>query len=562
MYTRITRSGPRRYLQLVEGYRDAEGKVKQRVIANLGRIDQLTSKDLDPLIRGLQRATGQSAAPASAPEFEPARSFGDLWALDQLWGSLGLRDALRRALRSSRRGFDAEALVRVMVFNRLCEPQSKLGVLRWLEEVECPGIDRASVTHKRLLRTMDALMDHREAVESVVARQLRPLLDQELSVVFYDVTTVRIAGSGCLEGEELRRHGLSKDTGGIARQFALGVVQSAEGLPIAFDVFEGNVAETKTLAPMIERLLERFALKRVVVIADRGMLSLDNVTTLEALGEEQGLAVDYILAVPARRYGEFSERMAEWHPRLEREARERGGAAAVMEAPWQGRRLVIAHDPERAAEQSKARRERIAEIEAEGDRLARRLDDQDEGKPLRGRRASDRRAYARFQKAVTEAGLSRVVQPDLYAERFSYDVDERALAAAERLDGKLLLVTTLEDLDAEEVIARYKALADIERGFRVLKSDIEIAPVYHRLPERIRAHALICFLALVLQRLIRQRLRASGSALSPERALRTLRQIQRHTVRIAGREFPGLNRATPQQKALFDDLEIPEPTDH
>lgn len=562
MYTRITRSGPRRYLQLVEGYRDAEGKVKQRVIANLGRIDQLTSKDLDPLIRGLQRATGQSAAPASAPEFAPARSFGDLWALDQLWGSLGLRDALRRALRSSRRGFDAEALVRVMVFSRLCEPQSKLGVLRWLEEVECPGIESASVTHKRLLRTMDALMDHREAVESVVARQLRPLLDQELSVVFYDVTTVRIAGSGCLEGEELRRHGLSKDTGGIARQFALGVVQSAEGLPIAFDVFEGNVAETKTLAPMIERLLERFALKRVVVIADRGMLSLDNVATLEALGEEQGLAVDYILAVPARRYGEFSERMAEWHPRLEREAQERGGAPAVMEAPWQERRLVIAHDPERAAEQSQARRERIAEIEAEGDRLARRLDEQDEGKPLRGRRASDRRAYARFQKAVTEAGLSRMVQPDLYAERFSYDVDEQALAAAERLDGKLLLVTTLEDLDAEEVIARYKALADIERGFRVLKSDIEIAPVYHRLPERIRAHALICFLALVLQRLIRQRLRASGSALSPERALRTLRQIQRHTVRIAGREFPGLNRATPQQKSLFEDLEIPEPTEH
>lgn len=559
MYTRITRSGPRRYLQLVEGYRDAEGKVKQRVIANLGRIDQLAGKDLEPLIRGLQRATGQTTAPASRPEFEPARRFGDLWALDQLWSSLGLRDALRRALRSSRRGFDAEALVRVMVFNRLCEPESKLGVLRWLEEVELPGIEPQAVTHKRLLRTMDALIDRREAVEAVVAGQLRPLLDQELSVIFYDLTTVRIAGSGRIEGD-LRTHGLSKDTGGIARQFALGVVQSAEGLPIAFEVFEGHVAETKTLAPMIERLLERFALKRIVVIADRGMLSLDNVATLEALSEQQGLAVDYILAVPARRYGEFTQAMLEWHPKLERAARERAIPVA-MEASWQGRRLVIAHDPERAAEQSQGRRERIAELTAEGDRLAKRLDDQDEGKPLRGRRASDRRAYARFQKAVTEAGLMRIIQPDLYAERFSYDVDEPALAAAERLDGKLLLVTTLAELGAEEVLARYKALADIERGFRVLKSDIEIAPVYHRLPERIRAHALICFLALVLQRIIRQRLKASGSALSPERALRTLRQIQHHTVRIAGRPFPGVNRATAQQRALFKDLDIPEPTD-
>jgi len=138
MYTRITRSGGRQYLQLVEGYRDAEGKVKQRVIASLGRLDKLGADDLEPLIRGLQRAVGRPEAPGSAPEFEPALGFGDLWALHQLWGSLGLGPALRRALRSSRRQFDAEALIRLMVFNRLCDPQSKLGVLRWLEEVSVP----------------------------------------------------------------------------------------------------------------------------------------------------------------------------------------------------------------------------------------------------------------------------------------------------------------------------------------------------------------------------------------------------------------------------------------
>ena len=99
MYTRITRSGGRQYLQLVEGYRDAEGKVKQRVIASLGRLDKLGADDLDPLIRGLQRAVGRPEAPGSVPEFEPALCFGDLWALHQLWGSLGLGPALRRALR-------------------------------------------------------------------------------------------------------------------------------------------------------------------------------------------------------------------------------------------------------------------------------------------------------------------------------------------------------------------------------------------------------------------------------------------------------------------------------
>jgi hypothetical protein len=557
MYTRITRSGGRQYLQLVEGYRDAEGKVKQRVIASLGRLDKLGADDLEPLIRGLQRAVGRPEAPGSAPEFEPALGFGDLWALHQLWGSLGLGPALRRALRSSRRQFDAEALIRLMVFNRLCDPQSKLGVLRWLEEVSVPEQDADGITHDQLLRAMDALIDHRPAVERAVAAQLRPLLDRELSVVFYDLTTVRIAGGGRVEGD-LRAHGLSKDSGSIARQFALGVVQSAEGLPIAFEVFEGNVAETKTLAPMIEGLLKRFALTRVVVVADRGMLSLDNVEALEALGREQELAVDYILAVPARRYGEFTDLMVDWHRRLEEESAETG-EASVMEAPWQGRRLVIAHDPQRAAEQSQARQRRLKDLTALGDRLSKRLDEQDQGKALRGRRASDRKAYARFQKEATEARLSHIVKPDLLAERFCYEVDEQALAAAQRLDGKLLLVTTLDDLGAEEVIARYKALADIERGFRVLKSDIEIAPVYHRLPERIRAHALICFLALVMHRVLRQRLKAAGSVLSPERALRTLRQIQRHRVKINGRPFAGLTRPTATQLELFEQLDIPAP---
>nr|WP_242513177.1 hypothetical protein [Halochromatium salexigens] len=135
MYTRITQSGPRRYLQLVEGYRDAAGKVKQRVVASLGRVDQLEAGDLEPLIHGLQRAVGRPESLPGAPVFETARSYGDVWTLHQLWQELGLGEALRRALRSSRRQFDAEALIRAMVFNRLAEPSSKLGLLEWLQGV-------------------------------------------------------------------------------------------------------------------------------------------------------------------------------------------------------------------------------------------------------------------------------------------------------------------------------------------------------------------------------------------------------------------------------------------
>jgi transposase len=546
MYARIKQSGPRQYLQLVEGRRE-DGKVRQRVVATLGRVDQLQQGALDALIAGLQRVAGQATGSAE-PQFQFAQAFGHVYLLHELWQSLGLEAALARALRSSRRQFDAAQVVRAMVFNRLCEPTSKLGVLRWLETVSLPEAPE-KVTHDQLLRSMDALMDHIDAVEQAVAAQLRPLLDQSLSIVFYDLTTVRIHGEGTVD-EDVRAFGLNKETRGIARQFVLGVIQTAEGLPIAHQVHAGNVGEVSTLLPAIEKAIAQYRIERVVLVADRGLLSLDNLDAVEQLRTAKGAGVEYILAVPARRYADFGERVASLR-----------FAAGVGETTWEDRRLVVAHDPERAAEQGARRRRLIESIEAEGERMAQRLDAADDGKPLRGRKSSDRRAYLRFCEQVKEAGLSRILRADLEADRFSFHRDEAALAHAEQLDGKLLLVTNTE-LKADDVVARYKALADIERGFRVLKSDIEIAPVHHRLPERIRAHALICFLALVLHRVMRMRLKAAGSNQSPTAVLRILQTIQRHQVRVGNETLRGINAPTPAQQELFSALGTQTPPNH
>jgi hypothetical protein len=546
MYTRITRSGGRSYLQLVESFRTETGSVRQRVIANFGRLDQLAPRDLDPLINGLNRALGRAENPAQPVEYQMARAFGDVYALHHLWQSLGFGPAVKRALRSSRRGFDAEALVRAMVFNRLCAPDSKLGCLEWLETVTIPAMPEV-VTHDQLLRTRDALMDRAEAVEACIAKQLRPLLDQHLSVVFYDLTTVRIHGEGQVPGD-VRAFGMNKETGGIARQFVLGVVQSADGLPLMHTVHAGNMAETKTLQSMVSQVLARFAVERVILVADRGLLSLDNVTELTKLAEANGRKLQFILAVPARRYAELGGT-------LEHLAFEDG----LAESRFAGQRLVVAHDPVRAAEQSAKRRERIATLVTYAEGLVKKLDAQDEGLTERGRRATDRGAYSRFLRAVTEAELSRFIHADYQADRFSYSVDEKAVERAERFDGKLVLLTSIEDFSAEEVLTRYKNLADIERGFRVLKSDLEIAPVYHRLPDRIRAHALICFLALVLYRVMRMRLKAHGSTVSPKTALELLGRIQQHRATIGGHTYTGITKTAPQQLDLFDALDIPKP---
>lgn len=162
-------------------------------------------------------------------------------------------------------------------------------------------------------------------------------------------------------------------------------------------------------------------------------------------------------------------------------------------------------------------------------------------------------------KNILEDATTILTEGDFEADLFHFSENAKALERAEALDGKLVLITSVEDLDADEIVARYKALADIERGFRVLKNDIEIAPVYHRLPDRIRAHALICFLALVLHRVMRMRMKANGSPYSPQRALEMLSRIQKHRVEIDGKPFEGVSRIDPEQRDLFEALALPRP---
>lgn len=557
MFLKITRSGPRQYLQLVEAFRDESGKAKHRTLVTLGRLDQITG-DLDAVISGLLKVTGRPDflnAPLPPVEFESARALGNVWALNELWEALGF-GLLRRVFRKTRHTIDVEALVRVMVFNRLCDPESKLGVLRWLETVAMPGIDAESITHQHLLRSMDALMDHQADVDHVVAGLLRPLIDQELSVVFYDMTTIRADGLSDQEGD-VRQAGMAKE-GMIARQIMLGVVQTGDGLPIYHEVFAGNTAESPTLLPTLRTVLARFpSIRRVVLVADRGLLSIDNLEALAEIRLDSGEALEFVLAVPGRRYSEFAELMHPFHAQQCTSA----SGEIVGELVWRDVRLVVAHNPEVASEMQTVRRERIQALEAQAAAWVGKLDAQDAGVPTRGKKLSDSGAKARLYHAVKEARLAHIVRVDLKNELFTYDLDHMALALAELMDGKLLLVTNCKDLTPQGIVERYKSLADIERGFRVLKSEIEIGPVFHRLPARIKAHASICFIALILYRVMRQRLKAADSELSPERALEYLQRLQHHQIRISASAKPisGISRLTETHDRVFAALNLKKP---
>ena len=558
MFLKVTSSGGHRYVRLVESFRNEDGQPRQRTVATLGRLDE-EGGPLDSLLNGLLRVKGRPAGTAQAHQvrFESTLALGDVWALDALWRELGF-NALGAVFRRARYTTAVEHAIRVMVFNRLCDADSKLGTLRWLQAVSMPGVDTDKLTHQQLLRSMDALMDHQDAVDECVAQLLRPLIDEDLSVVFYDLTTIRAEGHSLQDGD-VRHFGMSKE-GVIARQFMLGVVQTADGMPIFHEVFDGNTAEAPTLEPTLKKVLARYPqIRRLVVVADRGLLSLDNIESLSKLHVTGERALEFILAIPGRRYGEFVNLLEPMRQRMAHASEE-----AVEEAQWQGHRLVVAHNPQRAAEQSQERLAKIHALQYRADQLAGKLDAQDAGVVQRGRKLSDSGAKARFFHEVSDAHLARIIKVDLKSDLFTYQIDESALARAQLMDGKLMLITNVKDMAPLEVIRRYKSLADIERGFRVLKSDIEIAPVFHRLPERIKAHASICFMALILYRVMRQRLKLAGSELSPEAALAQLRRIQRHTVCIDnGAPIPGVSTIQPSQAQTLAALNVNKPTlDH
>jgi transposase len=556
MFIKVTKSGTRKYVQLVESHRGDDGKPRQRTVATLGRLDQM-DRSLETMLQGLMRATGRVAPEkvADAIEFESSRSFGDVWALNCLWSELGF-DRLGKLVDRDSRTVENMPLIKAMVFNRLCDPESKLGLLQWLKTVVIPGVVESDVTHQRLLRSMDILDDRSEEVNDMMSELLMRLIDQDLSVVFYDMTTIRTHGI-TEELNDLRAYGMSKEST-INRQVMLGVVQTADGIPLAHHVWPGNTAEVQTLQSAVTDILKRFNIQRIILVADRGLLSMETLKQLKGL-KVKDKPLEFIMAVPGRRYGEFESILSALHEDEELDLA--NAEREVMgETNWDEHRLVWAHSPKMAAQAKQARQEKINAIEVGAAQRVDKLDGQDTGEKHRGRKLSDSGAKAWMYHEVKEARLGKIIKVELKSDLFSYTIDEKALNLAELNDGKLLLVTNVTDLNPTEVVARYKALADIERGFRVLKDEIEIGPIYHRLPKRIRAHATVCFIALILHRIIRQRLKAAGSLLSPRRALQMLAAIQKHTVHLGANTTAGLSNITTEQSGVYSALKTGKPT--
>lgn len=522
-----------RHLQIAESFRDpAKGMApRTRIIAQLGTVEGLGEEQIEKLIAGLQRAIGQEAAP---PELLLARDFGHVHAVGGVWDALGLSAVLDQCRVAGRSSAEVSLLVKLLVVNRICDPCSKLALLDWLESVRYA--DQAPSYH-HLLRAMDRLIGIKEIAEPLLAKKLLSGAEG-LDLVFYDITSTYFEGERSLVEEDFRRYGYSRDHRPDRRQVVVGMVMTREGVPLCHHVFPGNTVDKTTVTAVVKDLKERFNLARVVFVGDRGMLSDANLSMI--LGAEIG----FIVAHPLRKNAHAAEVIGN----LKKGFTGEGDQEQYREEVRKEVRFVVAYAPKIAAETRRNRQERLKKADAWIKEAEHKL----ANPAARGRAPTQQGTYDRIRDYLRDKGLQGLYDIEIAAGKLTVRKNRKALNWEETIDGMLMLETTDLELPAEEVVKRYKELAEIERGWRTLKSSLLLRPVYHWTEPRIRAHIFICVLALQIERWMRNKLQT----VSVQKALQSLQQIKMGELTINGKTVTMATRPTTEQKELLQKLGV------
>jgi transposase len=554
MFVRLKRVRSYRYLQLVESVR-AEDKPRQRVLATLGRVEQLQAEgSIDALVSSLSKFSTKALA-LIAGESNPdtqAVTIGPVLIFQRLWQRLKLDQILKELLRERHFGFAVERAVFLSVLHRICCGGSDRHSHQWKEDYEIAGVSQLSLHHsyramawlgqaeprkdKAATGAADGQGTQTSAVVAGKAKLSRgpaPIyrwhglkdkiekslwverqdLFNNLSMVFFDTTSLYFEGAG---GQSLGQRGHSKDSRPDLAQMVVGVVLDGQGEPLCCQMWPGNAADVKGLIPVLENVRERFGIGRVCVVADRGFISKE---TLEKLENKEG-GWDYILGVRMRASKEARQEVvgklgsvAEAEQRKgftvvhgERKSAKDPSPLEVKEVLVGERRYVVCYNPEQARKDA-ADRCRIVEA------LRATLKQGD--KALVGNKG--------FRKYLRVEGKH-------------FEVDEAKLKEESRYDG-LWLLRTNTALAVAQVAIRYKELWMVERLFRDAKTLLKTRPIFHKRDETIRGHVFCTFLGLVLLKELDRSLRIAGLNLEHNQVMRDLKALQRMRIEDEGKVF-------------------------
>jgi transposase len=516
MFARVKKSGKYQYLQIVEN-RKVKGKVKQRVIATIGRMDQLQAKDrVETLIRSLSRfsektmliLSGKSDISADAVKIGPSIIF------ERLWNETGIKKAIQRLLIDRRFGFDVERAIFLTVLHRLMVSGSDRFCERWRRDYRINGTEQLDLHH--LYRAMTFLgepVDDQNNATPFTPRCNKDLIEESiffdqrdlfsgLDLVFFDTTSIYFEGQG---GTTIGKRGFSKDHRPDLNQMVVGAIIDDKGKPICCEMWPGNTTDVKTLIPVIDRVRKRFGINRFCVVADKGMISADTIKNLESRN------IPYILGARMRRVKEIKSDVLSCGGRYSEVYPE--GLTSKDPSPLKVKEVV--HNEKRY-------------IVCMNTRQARKD-------------AADRQAIIASLKEQIKKGPKSLVgnkgyRKYLKVEKNAVRIDTDKVKYESRFDGKWVLTTNTE-LPTDKIALKYKELWQVERVFRDVKTMLHTRPVYHQKNENIRGHVFCSFLALVLRKELERRLNTAGHDFEWSDIKQDLKALQQVTIEENGKRL-------------------------
>ena len=510
MFIRVNRNARgTEYLQIVRSYRD-NGKVKQQILFTLGRLDLLQATgQIDGLVKSLARFAVKQQLIDLSKDVSVSQVYhlGAAHVVSKMLERLGLKRMLERlAAEHPRMKLPWVAIITGMIVSRFIKPCSKrrLNLEQW--DKIYPGIlETDAPPLKSFYRAMDVLWKHRDDVEATLFDRSgqRDLFNQELDVVFYDLTTLHFESTNAdPEDGELRRFGYSKNHRKDLTQVILGLLVDREGVPVGYQLFPGNTYEPHSLPAILEKLKTKYHITRVVLVADRGIITKNNLAGLLKA------RMEFILGM------KLWSMTAVWQAKVMDKSQYRvlnkSGTLLMREMEYQGSRLIVTWSQERA--------ERDAFIREE---IVKKIREQLADKNPEPKQFVTHKGYRQFLQGLNEG---------------TPVIDEQAVAAARERDGFFGVLTNVPatTLRDEEVYDRYRDLWRVEDAFGEIKGPIQTRPVFHWVDPRIQSHVLLCLLAYYVEAVLIRDLRKAKASFTVGQWFRQLNEVYAIPVDVRG----------------------------
>jgi len=491
MFARTKKSGKYEYLQIVENHREGT-KVNQRVVATLGRLDQMQAKgEVETLVRSLARFSEQTLLILSGRSDISAKStkIGPALIFERLWNELGIPKVLHGLLSERFFFFDVERALFLTVLHRLVVSGSDRFCDKWRRDYFVKGTGEIELHHLyRAMAFLGEQIEDQKSATPFAPRCTKDAIEERLfmlnrdlfsglDLVFFDTTSIYFEGAG---GQTIGERGFNKDHRPDLNQMVVGVVLDEKGRPLCCEMWPGNTTDVKTLVPVVERIRDRFNVLKFCVVADRGMISKETLREFEKPESK----VPYIIGTRMRNVSEVKKdvlsRAENYEEVVPEGSRVKDPSPLKVQEVWvENRRYIICVNPKQARKDAADREAILASLEEQLKHGP---------KTLVGNRGY--RRYLKFEKG-------------------SATIDRGKVEQEARFDGKWVLRTNTR-FSARNVALKYKELWQVEHTFRSMKSLLETRPVYHRLDETIRGHVFCSFLALMLKKELYRRLEDSG----------------------------------------------------